>query len=325
MVGSVLVNSINVGRESDDSSGLVRPSQYKGRSFSKESTGSAIIQFEKVVLEKDQPASSSVIGSIAITQDNNHKGWLHVLIYIGQLVNAIFTGHKRENINLCHSEMVIGINTSEKRKGELLLAHAIFGGIKTTSESHKKDEVITGVNLYRPVDQKLKALFEKYAKQTAVNFNEAGLNPRENDFKARFKKEVGQFSIASMISSIFHRQVIKPTEIAQRRAAYAAADLLRGDKLRNGKGELASFYCTGYVMTLAQGTALISGLNEAEQAVLNTKNRDEIASKLLTRIQENRAGDHLAAIYWNNEFMQMDASHTMSYAAGDVFDRASVS
>lgn len=295
--------------------------QFQGRTVDRTSTK---IHFEKIILSKTEEATERMCGAIAITQDNNHKGWLHVLIFIGQLFSAIIHGRSRANINLCHAQVIIGVNSSEKRKGDLLLAHAIFGGIKTTSESHKKDEVITGVTLYQPVDEKMRNLFLKHAKQTAVNFNEAGLNPKNEDFKSRVKKEVGQFSIAAMIGSVFHRQVLKPIEETQTRAAYAAADLLRGDKLRDENGNLASFFCTGYVMTLTQGTALVYALSDEEQSALKEKSRDEIAKDLLGRIKVKKQDDRLAATYWDNEFMQLDARNTMSYVAGDTFDKVSV-
>ena len=152
-----------------------------------------VICFEKMELKKTDNADDSLIGSLAITIDKNHKGWLHILIFIGQLFSAILGGKKRHNINLCHSQVIIGVNSSEKRKGDLLLAHAIFGGIKTTSESHKKDDVITGIYVYRPVDDKLRTLFEKFAKQTAVNFGEAKLNPKDNEFKSRVKERSVNF------------------------------------------------------------------------------------------------------------------------------------
>lgn len=283
------------------------------------------ILFERIPLLKTEEASADFSGSIAITEDNNHKGWLHILIYIGQLFNAILTGKKRDKMNLCHSQIILGINESQGKKGELLLAHGLFSGIKTTSENHKKDEVITGMYIYRPVDEKMRNLFKKYAEQTAVNFKKAGLvDPKKPDFKSRVKKEVGQFSIISMIASAFHRQVVKPYEDVQKRAAYAAADLLKGDKLRDEKGNLASYFCTGYVMTLTQGTSLISALTEEEEARLKEMSREEIAQYILERIKKHEDGDDLADIYWNNKFMQVDARFTMSYMAGEVLDEASV-
>ena len=286
-------------------------------------SGTAKIQFEKVVLTKGAEANDKLIGAIAITQDNNHKGWLHVLIYIGQVVNALFTGKNRKNVNLCHSEVIIGINESEGKKGDLLLAHAIFGGIKTTSESHKKDEIITGVCVYRPVDRKISIFCQKYAKQTAVNFKDAGLSPKNPDFKSRMKKEVVEFSMAKMISSVFHRQMVKPKAQVQKNIAYAVADLIKGDKLRDEKGRLASYFCTAYVLTLAQATAFISTLDDLDIKVMQFVNREQIAERVLKRITAKKEGDILAATYWDNEFMQLDANHTMSYAAGDVLDRAS--
>jgi len=285
---------------------------------------SAKIQFNFHYLTKEETPSKYNRGSLAITRDDKHTGWLHHLIHLGQIINSKIFGTPNKNINLCHSQVIIGVNERKGKEGELLLAHAIFGGIKTTSESHKKDEVITGVNIYRPVDEKMRNLFAKFAEQTAVNFRDAGLNPKAKDFKSRVKKEVGQFSIPQMIYSIFHCQVVKPQEKFQERAAYAAADLLRGDKLRNEKGNLAAYFCSAYTMTLLQGTALVSALNYREQKLLKEKSRDVIAHHLLGRIQAKSYGDRVAATYWENEFMQLDASRTMSYIAGDVLDRACV-
>ena len=128
-----------------------------------------------------------------------------------------------------------------------------------------------------------------------------------------------------MITSAFHRQVVKPFEDAQKRAAYAAADLLKEDKFRDEKGNLASFYCTGYMMTLAQGTALVSALTDDEQNRFKDLDRDVIAQQLAERIKnkDNAPNDLVAATYWNNKFMQLDARTTMSYTAGNFLDEAS--
>lgn len=284
---------------------------------------SAKIAFEKIVLTKDQLASRDLRGSVALTRDDDHKGWLHILIFIGQLLNAIFTGKSCENINLCHGEVILGVNQAQGKEGHLILAHGLFDGIKTTSENHQKDEVITAVHIFRPVDKKMRELFAKFAEQTAVNFKQQGIDPKSKNFKVRQKKEVGQFSIEDMLQSFFHRQVLKPNEKQQRRAALAAADLLRGDKLRDAEGNLASYFCTAYMMTLMQGTSLVSALTEQEQKDLAGKTRDEIADLLAKRIMNKQNGDLLSATYWENEFMQTDARYTMSFFAGDVLDRAS--
>lgn len=301
----------------------VQSQQYPAVQEGQRDLRKGVIRFEKVFLSKMEDASEKFTGSIAITEDKNHKGWLHILIYIGQLFNAIFSGKSRDNVNCCHSQVIIGVNESEKRKGELLLAHGVFGGIKTTSENHKTDEVITGVYVYRPVDERMKNLFLAHAKQTAVDFRVAKLNPKDHDFKSRVKKEVPSFSIVKMITCVFHRQVLKPYEQAQKRAALAAADLLKGDKLRDENGNLESYFCTAYMMTLTQGTALVSALSEEEKGSLQVKTREEIAEELLNRIKVNNQDDLLSATYWNNSFMQVDAYHTMSYAAADVLNKSS--
>ena len=306
---SMPINSMKVGN-------------LEGRSVQKQK--SAKIQFEKIYLTKDQTPTQDLRGSLAITRDDNHEGWLHKLIYIGQVINSFIFGTKTENTNLCHAEVILGVNDRKGKEGELLLAHAIFPGIKTTSESHKKDKVITGINIYRPVDEKMRKLFAEYADQTAVNFKNQNLDPKAKDFKSRVKKEVGQFSLKNMITSVFHRQVVNPTESVQRHAAYAAADLLRKDKFRDEKGNLASFFCTGYMMTLTQGTALVSALSHSEKQNLKDMSRDDIALHLLDRIKAKRSTDRVSATYWQNDFMQLDARNTMSYFAGEIFNKASV-
>jgi hypothetical protein len=283
----------------------------------------AKIAFEKIVLTKDKEPTRDLRGSAALTIDEHHTGWLHILIYVGQVLNAFFTGKKMDSVNLCHGEVILGVNPSPGKQDQLLLAHGLFNGIKTTSEDHKKDEVITGINIYRPVDERMRDLFAQFAEQTAVNFKKEGIDPKSKDFKSRLRKEVGQFSIKDMIFSVFHKQVIKPAEDLQKQAAFAAADLLKGDKLLDENGNLASYYCTGYLMTLMQGTALVSALSDKEQETLKGKSREEIAQLLVSRIKEKQEGDHLAATYWENEFMQVDARFTMSYFAGEVFDKAS--
>lgn len=280
------------------------------------------IRFEKIVLSKQDTPTKVLRGSIAITRDDKHVGWLHVLIFIGQLFNAIIYGRSRDNLNLCHWEMILGVNDKPGKEGQLLLAHALFDGIKTTSENHKKDEVITGIVAFKPVDERIRDIFAKFAEQTAVNFKAAGLDPKTKDFKARLKREVNGFNLSKMLTSFFYSQVARPTESVQELAAYAAADLLRGDKLRDKEGNLKPYYCTAYLLTLAQGASLVSALSEDELKTLKEKRRDEAAKLIFERIKSRRGGDLLAATYWDNEFMQLDPSSAMSYATGDVFDRA---
>lgn len=297
---------------------------FSGRKVQIQPPKSAKIQFEKSILTKDTPATKAMIGSMALTQDNNHKGWLHVLIYIGQVVNSILTGTKTNNINLCHGQAIIDVNDQPGKEGQMVIAHSIFPGIKTSSEDHRKDNKVTSLSLYRPVDKKIRDLFVKHAKQTTVNFKDAGLDPKSKDFKSRVKKEVGQFSILDGIKSLFTRQVLKPIADVQKETAYATADLIKGDKFRDKKGNLASYFCTAYITTLMQGTCMVAALSEKEKASYKVKTRDEIANDLFKRITEKKKEDRVAATYWENDFMQLDARHTMSYLAGDVFDKASI-
>lgn len=285
--------------------------------------GAAKITFEKIVLGKDDQVTRNLKGSVSLTRDDNHTGWLHILIYIGQIINAIFTGRDLRNVNLCHGQVILGVNKAPGKENHLILAHGLFDGIKTTSEDHKTDKIITSVNIYLPVDEKMRNLFVKFAEQTAANFKKEGIDPKAPDFKEQLKRKVAPFSIPDLLLSFFHKQEIKPSEEQRKKAAFAAADLLKGDKLRDASGNFASYYCTAYMMTLLQGTSLVSALSNQELESLSKLSREEIADHLFKRMEMKKEGDFLAATYWENEFMQADARYTMSYFAGDLLDRAS--
>lgn len=54
------------------------------------------IQFEKYVIEKDDVkhdlTDKDLRGCLAITKDDKHVGFLHVLIFIGQIFSSIISG-----------------------------------------------------------------------------------------------------------------------------------------------------------------------------------------------------------------------------------------
>ena len=135
------------------------------------------IQFEKyVITKKDHLEGKDLAGCLAITKDAKHKGFLHLLIFIGQIFSSIISGRwkstSRDDLDLCHAQVILGVSASEGKKGHLILAHGIFKGISTTCEDHTKDHVITEIVVYRPVDEKIRKLFAKNAKLTAVNYRE---------------------------------------------------------------------------------------------------------------------------------------------------------
>ena len=286
-------------------------------------TQTSHIRFERIFLRKDEAPRRDLRGSVSLTEDKNHKGWLHIIIYVFQLINAIVTFKNFKNINLVHGQIILGVNEKEGRKGQLLLAHALCPGIKTSSEDHQKDEGITGVVIYRPTDEKLRNLIAQFAEQTAVNFQKIGLDMKDKDFKLKSKKLVGQFAVAEGLRTIFYHQVFKSNKEAQKELGYVVADLLKGDLLRDKKGELSAYFCTAYSIVISQGASLIWGLSEEEKESLKAKPRDEIAKYIAGRIDKPKEKDQLSKIYWDNDFMQLDARLTMSYLAGDVYDRAS--
>ncbi len=293
----------------------------------------AKIIFKKVELTKDrgildQMHRKDLRGSIALTEDRRHVGWLHKLIYGFEWANAFCTKKSREKVNLCHGEVILGINdgaVKPEKKGELLLAHVVFNGLKTTSENHQKDNVITSIHVYCPVDIRIQALFAKHAEQTAVDFRQIKLDRNSKEFKKWVKKEVAQFSYKAILASIFHRQVEKPYAKYQWQAALAAADLLKGDKFRDGKGAVLSHFCTGYLTLLMQGTALVAALSEEEKGAFAGQSRERIAKDLFDRMRnQDNPLDRVSATYKDNAFMRFDANYTMSYFLGETLDMASV-
>lgn len=277
----------------------------------------AKIQMEKIVFHKADDVKRDLSGAVAITKDDNHTGWLHILILIGQFLNAFLTFRSRENINLCHAEIILGRDTNAEKPDNFIFAHALIDGIKTTSENPKIDEVITEIEIYLPKDGELRKLLVKHAKQAAVRIAKDDPN-----FKERIKKEQGQFTISGLISAVFYRQVVKPTESNQKKAALAAADLFKGGLLKDKSGNNATYYCTGFMMTLLQGTALVNAFTEQEKTLFKDMDRNAIANYIVDKIRTKPEGNMIAATYWENEFMKLDAKHTMSYFAGEVFDRA---
>ena len=272
-------------------------------------------------MTKDHAATKDLIGSVALTIDSNHVGWLHVVIFIFQYLNAIFTGQERTNLNLCHGEIIIDLNNKAGKEGQLILAHSLFGGIKTTSDDYRKDKEITGIRFYLPVNERIKQLILKLANQTATDFRTEKLDPKSPDFESRFKKEVGKFSAFDALTAIFHRQVIKPNPQVQQQLALFTADLIKGTKLLDANGEKAALYCTAYMLVITQGASLISALKEEELEELKNLPREEIAKYLVERIQKNDSRDLLSKIYWDNDFMQLDARHSMSYKVADLLDK----
>ncbi len=150
------------------------------------------------------------------------------------------------------------------------------------------------------------------------------LSPEESRFvnqaKAKLAKEINQFSMPKMIGSAFKRQIVSGAEAAKTRAAYAAADLLLGQPLKDENGNLVSYFCTAYAMTLLQGTTFLSCFNESEQEMYQKCNRDIIKDIILKRMENHNHA--LYKVYDANEFMKIDASNTQSYFAGQIFNRA---
>ena len=310
------------------------------------------IKFEKYIITKqDDLKGRDLAGCFTITKDENHVGFLHVLIFIGQIVSRILSAHckswsqMKDEANFCHAEMILKINTSKDKEGHRILAHGLFRGISTSCEDHKKDRIITQLVVFRPVDEKLRKLFAKNAEQTAANYRMEFNKKLNNEIisdkiskkqkltlaerkivkavEADLTKEISPFSIKKMLGSAFVKQKINESLEVQTRIAYAAADILLGHKLHNEKGKIASYFCSAYLMTLTLGSALIYGLTDGEVEAYKTMDREELKAILLERIQSKMGTDPLNQIYTKNDFMRTDAYHTLSYYAAKLLSKNS--
>ena len=110
------------------------PPIIESRQVEQKTASTAKIQFEKMYLAKDQRATDIkeyLRGSLAITKDDQHKGIMHILIFLGQFLNAFFTGRKRDNLNLCHAEVILGVKQKPGKEQKLRLAQALGSGFRS--------------------------------------------------------------------------------------------------------------------------------------------------------------------------------------------------
>lgn len=185
------------------------------------------------------------------------------------------------------------------------------------------------IELYQEKGERIREKLEN----PPIETDKALIAQAEEELKTMKKP---QFSICKMLLGAFRIQKENNrSESAQTRAAYAAEDILLGRKLHDEKDRLATYFCSAYMMTLAQGSALISGLTDQEiedyKALAATSKefgstkrlRGQIKDKILARINGDDKADALKKIYNDNAFMRVDAHHTLSYFTGQLLDQNS--
>lgn len=253
------------------------------------------ISFNKIVLKANQslPVDSTgkvidLSGSIALTRDSKPRGrFLHCLIWLIQKIHAVLFGKKVDPF-MMHGLLILG--NDPKKEDHLIIAHSVFSGIQTASRNYLKMSDVTEMVIYIPKDEKLRQMLINYGFQTAYTA------PQFRKENRLYGKEHPQFSIYDMATSAFNCRRGAKTKEAISRISYVAADLLLGNQILDKKGKPASFYCTPYIFSMLQASALIRGLKQREvKRMIKGHSRDQIAGIIASKIQNPRSG--LSHIY----------------------------
>lgn len=116
-------------------------------------------------------ALGDIKGCVAITRDADTKGILHMIFYIAQVIHRFFLSFFRDTSNfdakLCHGLVLMGWDAHKDREDRIVVAHAVFSGIKTGSRNYFNDYDVTELVVYKPRDPKLRDLIVRNANQTA--------------------------------------------------------------------------------------------------------------------------------------------------------------
>jgi hypothetical protein len=93
-------------------------------------------------------------------------------------------------------------------------------------------------------------------------------------------KERLKFSIPDMIKGAFH-PTKRPKKKKMKRTAFAIADLLRGEQVKDQKNRPLALFCTPYVMMIAQSSLIINEMSDKQiTRVQNFETRNEAAKKI---------------------------------------------
>lgn len=281
--------------------------------------------------------SDKLAGSIAITRDTKHVGWAHKLIYYGQLIQSKLFGRSHNlDANLCHSMILLGA-PKQKKEGEkhpFLLAHSAFEGVCTSKHDYLADNDVTEIVVYRPVDEKIRQLFQEHCDQTAYVGIEKLRKPISPEVKSTF-------SFGGLVRSFFlnrkHKVCNMPPKIAMERTAYVVADLLLGNQLLDKEGKPKSFFCSAYATSVLQGTFIINDLQIADERARTqflkaadgaaSLNRKELAEKILGSFSNDNGEEFSKTLhnaYQGKKIARLDGSNIMSAYLAKTLDKLTV-
>jgi hypothetical protein len=265
------------------------------------------------------------LGAIAITQDQKPHTFIHLLFNLVQKIHAfIFRRNKNSTAEtaFCHGMIITGKSAKGDKPNNLLIAHAVFNGIKTADSNYLNipSNDVTELVIYLPKDENLRKLLITHAKQTAFT-------PEKFLPEGETKKEHVGFSYLNMIRSVANNlrkrtQIKKVSECSKQALAYAVADLIKGNQFLDKKGRIQKFFCMSYAMTVLQSSMMINAMPDQTKASLQILSREKVANYVLERINK-KSEDSVSRVYHENKICRLNGSFIMSSYAGKTLNKFS--
>lgn len=132
-------------------------------------------------------------------------------------------------------------------------------------------------------------------------------------------KERLKMSIPDMMKSAFHPSTT-PKKKKIKRTALAIADLVRGDQVKDRKNNPRAFFCTPYVMMIAQASLIVNEMSEKQIArVQHSETREEAAKMIYQWLKSDRRS--LGQKFKNNPIWQFNFRFGMTGDAVQLLDR----
>lgn len=248
-------------------------------------------------------------GSIAISKDANHSGFVHKLIYIGQKIRALFSSSRQIDPELCHAMIVLknGTKPPDSTSHPFYIAHSDPGGIRIENYDYLSDPTVTDLVIYRPRDPEIRSLYKVYASMTAYTEEEATKTFFSPTQRPHYSYWDMFFSLFQRKRHAIYEKKIKSEEITKR-TSYLVADFFLQNQIKNPSGKPMSFICSGFVSSVLQGTLIVYGLKGQTMKEISDfiyaagpypHNRDRLAKKIKKCFLKDHPNDHVAHSLWN--------------------------
>ncbi len=279
-------------------------------------------------------------GSIAITRDTKHVGFLHQAIYLLQRIHAyLFERSHNADPNMCHGMIIL--DQGEKKAGDshhpFLIAHSSGGGVRTANRDYINDHEATEVFVYRPIDEEIRQLYKNYAEKTAF----VEKKEKRTFFSPR---EKCPFSFWDSITSFFRNEKSpvydneKPIDrAAAKRAAYLVTDFLLQSQIKDSRCRPKGLFCSAYATIVLQGTLLLHALKGYKSPEIlhfihenagPELSRERLVRKVYQSFVHDSAQDPIAHTLWlayrKNKLTRIDSQYAMPIYITKTLDKLSI-